>query len=249
MSDMQSAASSGSSNLPEPISMSTAALVSTVRSQAQTIAVQDEPIASLTHQLEWFRRQTFGQKSERSVLEPDPSQLHLGETFPVSAERVEQRKSIPAHTRRTVQRDGAESGEELKFFDETQVPARTITLVHEDVRGLSPDQYDVIGEPDRPTPWSLPGPEVSAAGDQAQEQREDSRPAGADRGSGGTQPHQISWRIFNGTSIVTSFTFSFTGVWGSTGLPRYRSPRLPSPPCGNIFLQHLCGLLKCAWHR
>src|SRR5271165_2819817 len=139
MSDMRSAASSGSSNLPEAISMSAAELVSIVRSQAQTIA-------SLTHQLEWFRRQIFGQTSERFAPEPDPSQLHLGETFPVPAERIEERKSIPAHTRRTVQRDGAESGEELKFFDETRVPVRTITLVHEDVKGLSPDQYEVIGE-------------------------------------------------------------------------------------------------------
>jgi len=126
--------------------MSAAELVSIVRSQAQTIAVQDERIASLTHQLEWFRRQIFGQKSERFAPEPDPSQLHLGETFPVPAERIEELKSIPAHTRRTVQRDGVESGEELKFFDETRVPVRTITLVHEDVKGLSPDQYEVIGE-------------------------------------------------------------------------------------------------------
>jgi len=143
---MRSAASSGSSNLPEAISMSAAELVSVVRSQAQTIAVQDERIASLTHQLEWFRRQIFGQTSERFAPEPDPSQLHLGETFPVPAARIEERKSIPAHTRRTVQRDGAESGEELKFFDETRVPIRTITLVHEDVKELSPDQYEVIGE-------------------------------------------------------------------------------------------------------
>jgi transposase len=143
---MQSAASSGSSNLPEAISMSAAELVSIVRSQAQTIAVQDEQIASLRHQLEWFRRQTFGQKSERFAPDPNPSQLHLGETFPVPAERAEERKTIPAHTRRTGQRDGADSSEELKFFDESQVPVRTITLVHEDVKGLSPDQYDVIGE-------------------------------------------------------------------------------------------------------
>src|SRR6202030_3812428 len=111
MSDMQSAASSGSSTLTEVPSMSAAELAAMVRSQA-------EKIAALEHQLEWFRRQTFGQKSERFAPEPDPSQLHLGETFPVPAERVEQHKSIPAHTRRTVQRDGAESGEELKFFDE-----------------------------------------------------------------------------------------------------------------------------------
>jgi hypothetical protein len=65
MSDMQSAASSGSSTLTETPSMSAAELAALARSQAQTIAVQDEKIAALEHQIEWFRRQIFGQKSER----------------------------------------------------------------------------------------------------------------------------------------------------------------------------------------
>jgi hypothetical protein len=72
--------------------------------------------------------------------------MHLGEAFPVSAPPVEERNSISAHTRRAAQQDGAESGEELKFFDESKVPVQTITLVHADVEGLSPDQYEVIGE-------------------------------------------------------------------------------------------------------
>jgi transposase len=140
MSDMQSAASTGSSTLTETPSMSAAELAAVVRSQA-------EKIAALEHQLEWFRRQIFGQKSERFAPEPDPSQMHLGETFPVSAAPVEERKkAIGAHTRRTVQRDCAESGEELPFFDESKVPVQTLSLVHADVQGLSPDQYEVIGE-------------------------------------------------------------------------------------------------------
>jgi hypothetical protein len=65
MSDMQSAASSGSSTLIETPSMSVADLAALARSQAQTIAVQDEKITALEHQIEWFRRQIFGQKSER----------------------------------------------------------------------------------------------------------------------------------------------------------------------------------------
>jgi len=139
MSDMQSAASTGSSDLTQVSSMSAAQLVVVVQSQA-------EKIAALEHQIEWFRRQYFGQKSERFAPEPDPNQLHLGETFPVPATPVEEHKTIPAHTRRVRREDGAESGEELKFFDESRVPVQTITLVHEDVKGLSPDEFDVIGE-------------------------------------------------------------------------------------------------------
>jgi transposase len=139
MSDMRSAASSGSSTLTETPSMSAAELAAVVRSQA-------EKIAALEHQLDWFRRQIFGQKSERFAPEPDPSQMHLGETFPVPAAPVEERKPIAAHTRRSAQHEGAQSGEELPFFDESKVPVHTLTLVHADVKGLPPDQYEVIGE-------------------------------------------------------------------------------------------------------
>ena len=88
----------------------------------------------------------FGQKSERFAPEPDPPQMHLGEGFPVPAAPVEERKTIAAHTRRIARHDGAESGEELPFFDESKVPVQTIMLMHADVEGLSPDQYEVIGE-------------------------------------------------------------------------------------------------------
>lgn len=73
--------------------MSAAELAALVRSQAETIA-------ALQHQLDWFRRQIFGQKSERFAPEPDPTQMHLGEVLPVPAQPVEEHKSIAAHTRR-----------------------------------------------------------------------------------------------------------------------------------------------------
>src|SRR6266404_1108801 len=116
MSDMQSAASSGSSTPTEVTSMSAAELAAVVRSQAQTITMQDERIAALTHQLEWFRRQIFGQKSERFAPEPDPSQMHLGETFPVPAVLPETTKTVPAHTRRVPKTDLANTGDAVPFF-------------------------------------------------------------------------------------------------------------------------------------
>jgi transposase len=139
MSDMQSAASSGSPTLTESPSMSAAELAALVHSQA-------EKIAALEHQLEWFRRQIFGQKSERFAPEPDPNQLHLGETFPAPAAPVEERKPIAAHSRRSAQHDGAENSEELPFFDESKVPVRILTLYPSEVQGLAQDQYKIIGE-------------------------------------------------------------------------------------------------------
>ena len=38
-------------------------------------------IAALTHQLEWFKRQLFGEKSERRHLQVPPEQMSLGEGF------------------------------------------------------------------------------------------------------------------------------------------------------------------------
>lgn len=116
------------------------------------IRAKDEQIAALKHQLEWFRRQMFGQKSERFVAEPNPAQLHLGEALPVpdanAATSADREQSIPAHTRRVKARDGAdtESGEELPFFDESKVPVQTIVLMPDTVEGMNPDQYEIIGE-------------------------------------------------------------------------------------------------------
>jgi transposase len=139
MSNMQSAASSGSSTLPESSALSATELMTVVRSQA-------EKIAALEHQLDWFRRQFFGQKSERFAPEPDPNQLQLGQTFPATTAPAEEHKTISAHTRRTARQDSAEGGEELKFFDESKVPVQTITLLHADLQGVPADQYEIISE-------------------------------------------------------------------------------------------------------
>ena len=142
---MQSAASCGSLTLTEDPSMSAAQLAALARMQAQTIAVQDEKIAALEHQIEWFRRQIFGQKSERFAPEADPKQLQLGETVAPTAV-VDAPKVIAAHTRRAARSDSAERGEELKFFDESKVPVQTLTLLHADLQGVPADQYEIIGE-------------------------------------------------------------------------------------------------------
>jgi transposase len=127
---MPNAASKDSADPPTVARLSAAQLVDLVQSQA-------EKIAALEHQLDWFRRQIFGQKSERFAPEPDPSQMHLGEVFPVPAESpTEKVKTIAAHTRRVKPVDGAEAGEDLKFFYESKVPVRTIVLMHADLQGV-----------------------------------------------------------------------------------------------------------------
>lgn len=136
---MQNVAPIPSSITPEVTTMSDAELQSLVRSQADTIA-------ALRHQLDWFRRQLFGQKSERFAPEPDPAQMHLGEVLSIPTLTPENVKKIAAHTRRVAQKDGAHSGEELKFFDESKLPVESIVLVHEDAKDLAAGEFELIGE-------------------------------------------------------------------------------------------------------
>lgn len=136
---MQETASAGASSLAKASLMSVAELHRLVQSQAATIA-------ALQHQLDWFRRQLFGQKSERFAAAPEPMQMHLGEVLPLPAQPLEKVKSIVAHTRRVAQTDGAASGEQLPFFDESKVPVHSIVLVHEQAKDLQSSECEIIGE-------------------------------------------------------------------------------------------------------
>jgi len=105
-----------------------------------------DQVGALQHQLDWFKRQLFGTKSERFVSEPNPQQLHLGEALPVPEAVPEERRSVPAHTRRVAKSDLAQDEQSLPFFDETRVPVETITLPNPEAQNLAPDAYTVIGE-------------------------------------------------------------------------------------------------------
>lgn len=107
---------------------------------------QAQQIAALQHQLDWFRRQIFGQKSEKRLFE-HPQQMNLGE-MPVQDPPAppEPTRLVPAHHRR-VSRGGTETGDESNlFFDESKVPVEVIHVPNPEIAGLAPGQYEVIGE-------------------------------------------------------------------------------------------------------
>ena len=100
---------------------------------------------TLKHQLEWFKRQLFGTKSEKRLPPPNPSQLTLGELpIPESAPEVPG-KQVAGHTRRAHTTDCAQTDDGL-FFDEQRVPVETIQVPAPEVEDLSPEQYEIIGE-------------------------------------------------------------------------------------------------------
>jgi transposase len=140
-------APSHSTKLTAMRSLSTAQLAALMQSKDATIATLTQQINALKHQLEWFKRQIFGSKTERFAPEPDPAQLHLGEVLASPLAPAEQRRDITAHTRRVAKRDAlGNDAESVPFFDESRVPVETIEVFEPEVAALSTDQYEVIGQ-------------------------------------------------------------------------------------------------------
>ena len=123
----------------EVASMEVSAVVQLLRSQAAQIE-------ALRAQLEWFKRQVFGRKSERYAPQPDPQQMHLGELIPAPSDAAPVEQEVPAHKRRKPRGDFTCDALNASFFDEARVPVVSIRVPNPEVQGLSPEQYEVVGE-------------------------------------------------------------------------------------------------------
>jgi transposase len=121
---------------------------------AQLLRSQAAQIEVLRAQIEWFKRQIFGQKSERYAPQPQAQQMHLGELMPVEPAAPEAGQDVPAHvpahTRRRPRSDFTDDAPSVPFFDETRVPVVSIDVPNPEVQGLSPEQvaqqYEVVGQ-------------------------------------------------------------------------------------------------------
>ena len=114
------------------------------------IGKQAHQIVDLRRQVEWFQRQIFGQKSERRLLpEMQGVQGTLGETFTAIPDVVPPNKTsrVVGHERQSKPSrpiDGAD--EPCLFFDEQKVPVEVINVPNAAATGLSPADFEVIGE-------------------------------------------------------------------------------------------------------
>ncbi|MGH8144182.1 MAG: IS66 family transposase [Steroidobacteraceae bacterium] len=118
---------------------------------SQLLAAKDKSIEELTarvealsRQLDWFRRQMFGAKSERLVLQDNPQQISLGEMVDQDSAVAPppKRRVVAEHTRAVSK--AKDEGESLPFFDATQVPMQTIELPVSEA--LADEAYDRIGQ-------------------------------------------------------------------------------------------------------
>jgi len=105
-----------------------------------------EELVELKRQLDWFKKQLFGPKSERRLIEPSPDQLSLGEVLkPPAAPGAAASQQITGYTRRrrgAANADDATAG--LRFDD--SVPVEVVELADPETAHLPADEVEVIGE-------------------------------------------------------------------------------------------------------
>jgi hypothetical protein len=105
---VQNALSQSPPSEAEMATFSPADWLGLVRSQSQIISAQGPTIDALKHQLEWFKRQVFGTKSERlSVLE-NARQLSLAELPPAQKTNERNDKEIRIRVGRSLHSTGQE---------------------------------------------------------------------------------------------------------------------------------------------
>jgi transposase len=144
---MSSASLTRVPSLDEALAFSPQQIIELVRSQ---VTLRQE-VQTLKHQLDWFKRQIFGQKSERRIIDGVDGQMSLGEAIdreqpaspPAPAERP-----VAAHTRRSAAKKPDTGDDSVPFFDETRVPVEVIELTSPEIAGLAPEAFEVIGHKD-----------------------------------------------------------------------------------------------------
>lgn len=113
----------------------------------QQIVDLSRELASAKHQIDWFKRQIFGQKSERRIVDGSDGQMSLGEDLdaeqgvipPAPTERA-----VAAHTRRPKTKKPDTGDDSIPFFDETRVPVEVIELAAPEADGLAPEDFEII---------------------------------------------------------------------------------------------------------
>lgn len=114
----------------------------TLQNKDTEIAELKEQVSVLTQQLDWFKRQLFGRKSEKQV-EENPFQSPL---FDVPAKAADQAptQTVKAHKRKSQKQTSENDVNDTGLrFDET-VPREVIEVDAPELTGSDADQYEVI---------------------------------------------------------------------------------------------------------
>jgi transposase len=118
---------------------SVAALLASHQQLTASSEAQSEEIAELRRQLEWFKRQLFGPKSERRLVDPDGRQLALGEWK--QEESPGKEITVAEHRRRSRNRPDEQPDEDGFRFDES-VPVEEIRIENPAMG----DEHEIVSE-------------------------------------------------------------------------------------------------------
>jgi transposase len=102
-------------------------------------------LEEVEQQLRWFKKQLFGAKSERRLVEEDPSQLSLGESLATATDPEEKPATAVRGHARCRQSRATEPEEPGLRFDDT-VPVETTVELNAEIEGLAADEFEVISE-------------------------------------------------------------------------------------------------------
>lgn len=121
------------------------------RQVVDLVSSLSQEIQALKHQLDWFKRQVFGQKSERRILDGADGQMSLGEAITPEQSAVPPpavERPVAAHTRKPATKKPDAGEDSLSFFDAARVPVEVIELAAPEAAGLAPEEFEVIGHKD-----------------------------------------------------------------------------------------------------
>src|SRR5436309_11072375 len=110
----------------------------------QRLAALEAQNADLTRQGAWFKRQLFGRKSERRLLEPEARQLPLAGMLTAADVPPPATATVKAYQRRahTALPEDAPDERGLRF--DSSVPLEVIAVPNPALAGLAAQDYEVV---------------------------------------------------------------------------------------------------------
>ena len=133
---------------PHSSTSSSSALVEENALLRAQLDVQADAIRQLTHQLDWFKKQLFGPKSEKQVYDlPGQDDLFQPEDAPTPEKPPEDKK----RTIRACQRGTGKKQRDDDCLNDTglrftaDVPVEVIEHLPPELAGPGADQYDILG--------------------------------------------------------------------------------------------------------
>ena len=119
--------------------------VSSELSDREKVIVLTDKVQSLEHQLDWFKRQLFGRKSEKRILEDNPNQPLLeGLVMEDAASSPTPATETITYTRAKQRGTDCVTDSGLRF--DASVPMKTIRRSAPELEGPKAEDYEVIRE-------------------------------------------------------------------------------------------------------